>query len=103
MENFVKNYRDPSYVCSASSAEALQDEIWFQRRVELWGEGFSFFDMMRLKKPMDRTGANYASNVAFNLPAESQIFLWLIPEDEINNNSGISKDDNNPVVSVPTA
>lgn len=103
LENFVKNYRDPSYVCSASSAEALQDEIWFQRRVELWGEGFSFFDMMRLKKPMDRTGANYASNVAFNLPAESQIFLWLIPEDEINNNSGISKDDNNPVVSVPTA
>lgn len=102
LENFVKNYRDPSYVCSASSAEALQDEIWFQRRVELWGEGFSFFDMMRLKKPMDRTGANYAANVAFSLPAESQIFLWLIPEDEINNNSGISKDDNNPVVSVPT-
>ncbi|WP_455673497.1 RagB/SusD family nutrient uptake outer membrane protein [Phocaeicola sp.] len=103
LENFVKAYRDNSYTCTASTAEALQEEIWFQRRVELWGEGFSFFDMMRLKKPMDRTGANFAPNCAFNLPAESQIFLWLIPEDEINNNSGISESDNNPVATAPQA
>ncbi len=101
LENFVKTYRDPSYVCTASTPEALQDEIWYQRRVELWGEGFSFFDMMRLKKPLDRTGANFPEVCAFNLPAESPIFLWLIPEDEINNNKGISKEDNNPTIAVP--
>lgn len=103
LENFVRTYRDPSYVCTATTPEALQDEIWYQRRIELWGEGFSFFDMMRLKKPLDRTGANFPSVCAFNLPAESQIFLWLIPEDEVNNNKGISKEDNNPVVEVPKA
>lgn len=103
LENFVKSYRDPSYVCTASTAEALQEEIWFQRRIELWGEGFSFFDMMRLKRPMDRTKANFPSVCSFNLPAESQIFLWLLPEDEINNNKGISKEDNNPVTAVPKA
>lgn len=103
LEDFVKEYRNPSYVCTASTPEEIQDEIWFQRRIELWGEGFSFFDMMRLKKPLDRTGANFPEVVAYNLPAESQIFLWLIPEDEINNNNGISPDDNNPVVPVPKA
>lgn len=101
LESFVKTYRDPSYVCAASSPEGVQDEIWFQRRIELWGEGFSFYDIMRLKKPMDRTGANFPSVCAFNLPAEAPIFLWVIPEDEINNNQGISKDDNNPIISVP--
>lgn len=101
LENFVKTYRNPSYVCTASTPEALQDEIWFQRRIELWGEGFSFFDIMRLKKPLDRTGANFPSVSAFNLPAEAPIFLWLIPEDEINNNKGISKEENNPVIEVP--
>ncbi len=103
LEDFVKEYRNPSYVCTASTPEEIQDEIWFQRRIELWGEGFSFFDMMRLKKPLDRTDANFPEDVAYNLPAESPIFLWLIPEDEINNNGGISQDENNPVVPVPKA
>ncbi len=103
LEDFVKEYRNPSYVCTASAPEEIQDEIWFQRRIELWGEGFSFFDMMRLKKPLDRTDANFPEDVAYNLPAESPIFLWLIPEDEINNNGGISQDENNPVVPVPKA
>lgn len=103
LEDFVKEYRNPSYVCIASTPEEIQDEIWFQRRIELWGEGFSFFDMMRLKKPLDRTGANFPEVVAFNLPAESQIFLWLIPEDEVNNNNGISPEENNPVTPVPKA
>ncbi|MBR0323004.1 MAG: alcohol dehydrogenase catalytic domain-containing protein, partial [Bacteroidales bacterium] len=29
-------------------------EIWFQRRVELWGEGFSNPDTRRLNKPLVR-------------------------------------------------
>ena len=103
LEGFIRNYRDAEYTCTAASATAMQDEIWFQRRVELWGEGFSFFDIMRLKKPLDRTGANYPAAAAFNLPAESQIFLWLIPEDEINQNKGITEDDNNPTVPAPKA
>ena len=102
LESFVKGYRNPSYVCNANDATALQNEVWFQRRVELWGEGFSFFDLLRLKKPLDRTGTNYESSVSYQLPAESQIFLWIIPEDEINNNAAL-KGHNNPVVAAPVA
>lgn len=102
LENFVRTYRDPSYACNASTAEGVQDAVWFQRRVELWGEGFSFTDLLRLKKPLDRTGANYEVSVRFNLPAESPIFLYLIPEDEENHNEALVGN-NNPVVAVPKA
>ena len=102
LEDFVRTYRDPSYTCNASTAEGVQDAAWFQRRVELWGEGFSFTDLLRLKKPLDRTGANYEVSVRFNLPAESPIFLYLIPEDEENHNEALVGN-NNPVVAVPKA
>lgn len=100
--NFVRTYRDPSYTCNATTAEGVQDAVWFQRRVELWGEGFSFTDLLRLKKPLDRTGANYEVSVRFKLPAESPIFLYLIPEDEENHNEALVGN-NNPVVAVPKA
>lgn len=102
LEDFVRTYRNPSYTCNASTAEGVQDAVWFQRRVELWGEGFSFTDLLRLKKPLDRTGANYEVSVRFNLPAESPIFLYLIPEDEENHNEALVGN-NNPVVAVPKA
>lgn len=93
----LMSQRDPQW----NKASVTVDDIWFQRRIELWGEGFSFFDIMRLKKPMDRSKANFPSSAAFNLSPESQILLWLIPEDEINQNKAINKEDNNPVVSIP--
>ena len=102
LENFVRTYRDPSYTCNATTAEGVQDAVWFQRRIELWGEGFSFTDLLRLKKPLDRTGANYEVSVRFNLPAESPIFLYLSPEDEENHNEALVGN-NNPVVAVPKA
>lgn len=101
LEDFVRTYRDPDYTCNATTAEGVQDAVWFQRRVELWGEGFSYFDIMRLKKPIDRRGANYESSVTYNIPAESKIMLWIIPEDEVNNNKAL-QGKNNEIVAVPT-
>jgi len=98
LEDFVKTYRDPSYSCSASSAEEVQNAVWFQRRIELWGEGFSFLDLLRLKKPLDRTGANYDKAVTFKLPAESGYFLWIIPESETNYNKACK---NNEILGAP--
>ena len=54
LETFVKTYRDPSYTCNASTAEAVQNAAWVQRRIELWGEGLAFFDLLRLRKGIDR-------------------------------------------------
>lgn len=61
LETFVKTYRDPQYTTNASSAEAVQNAVWIQRRIELWGEGQSYFDLMRLRKGVDRASTAWAS------------------------------------------
>ena len=43
----LNSVRDPNYVKSTNTGQDLLDEIWFYRRVELWGEGFRFLDLKR--------------------------------------------------------
>src|SRR5690606_6117379 len=50
----VAHDRDPAYALSTKSGEQLTDEIMFQRRVELWVEGFRFLDLKRLNLDLDR-------------------------------------------------
>jgi hypothetical protein len=81
--------RNPSYVLSANTGQALVDEIWFQRRIELWGEGFRFYDLKRTNSALDRTGANHDSgltNGVMSVPATDKRWQWLIPRAEINAN-----------------
>lgn len=54
--------RDPSYVSKGNTGAALAEEIMNSRRVELWGEGFRFYDLKRLQLPIKR-GRNF--NVTF--------------------------------------
>lgn len=103
LENFVQTYRDPSYTCSATSAEDVQEEVFQQRRVELWGEGLNWFDIMRLNKGVDRRGAGYPNaTMVFNIEAGSDIMLWVIPEAEIQANPGMTASDNNPLAVAPS-
>ena len=46
--------RDPAYTACTSTGDELIEEIMFQRRIELWGEGFRFLDLKRLNMPLDR-------------------------------------------------
>ena len=41
LETFAKT-RDPQY--AYNETQSFRDNIWWQRRVELWGEGFATFD-----------------------------------------------------------
>lgn len=103
LENFVKAYRDPEYVCKATSPAEIQEEVYRQRRIELWGEGLAWFDIMRLKKSIDRRGAGYPdASMVFNIPANDGILLWRIPEIEINANKLLEASDNNPSAPFPT-
>ena len=92
LENFVQNYRDPSYSVTARG-RTLEDEIWFQRRVELWGEGFSNTDTRRLNKPLVRFHGGVESNVPatfrFNMTANDQWWLMRFTSSELNTNLGI--------------
>ena len=92
LEDFVRTYRDPSYSADASG-RTLEDEIWFQRRVELWGEGFSNPDTRRLNKPLVRFHEGTASNVPaafrFNMPADDGWWLMRFTSSEKNTNLAI--------------
>jgi hypothetical protein len=103
LEDFVKTYRDPSYVCTASSGAGLQEEVFRQRRIELWGEGLNWFDIMRLNKGVDRRGGGFPNaTMVFNIPAGDNILLWRISEAEIQANPALSDADNNPSAPAPT-
>ena len=52
LESFMQEHRDPAYTFPAN-ADAI-DEILFQKRVELWGEGHTFFDIKRLNMSVTR-------------------------------------------------
>lgn len=81
--------RDEEYVLSQNTGQVLIDEIMIHRRIELWGEGFRFYDLKRLNLPLDRTGANHTEALTGNVlevPAGDIRWEWLIPIEEINAN-----------------
>ncbi|MDR0834779.1 MAG: RagB/SusD family nutrient uptake outer membrane protein [Candidatus Symbiothrix sp.] len=86
--------RDPSWSASTVTGE----DVYQQRRIELWAEGFSLFDHLRLKKGIDRAyaGSNHLSSAKYKIPAGSWYFLFQLPLRELDNNSAMSKDDQNP-------
>ena len=92
LEDFVQTYRDPSYSVD-DGGRSLEDEIWFQRRVELWGEGFSNSDTRRLNKPLVRFHEGAPSNVPeafrFNMTADDGWWLMRFTSAEMNTNLAI--------------
>ena len=64
------------------------------RMSELWGEGMIWYDAMRLNKGVDRRGGGFPASAVFNIPANSPILLWRIPQTEINANIALSDADN---------
>ena len=91
LDNFVKTYRDPEY-SSIATGRSFSDEVWFQRRVELWGEGFSNNDTRRLNKPLVRfhdSKSNFPEAFRFNMPADDGWWLLRFTTSELNTNFGI--------------
>ncbi len=86
LQDFVVTYRDPAYSCPANNSEELREAVWMQRRIELWGEGHSYFDLMRMKKGVDRRGAGFAPEYVYNIPAGDAALIYPIPEKEMSNN-----------------
>ncbi|MBQ8100710.1 MAG: RagB/SusD family nutrient uptake outer membrane protein [Paludibacteraceae bacterium] len=96
LESFVQTYRDPAFTSKAASAEELSDEVWLQRRIELWGEGFAMADKMRLEKNIVRfKNGDETSNVddvyKFNIAAGDPWLLLRFPQTEINANNAIEQ------------
>jgi len=89
--------RDPAYTKTTATGDALLQEILTQRRMELWGEGFRFYDLKRLHLPLNRTGANHTTALTagvMTVPVDDIRWEFLFPQDEINANKAIQQ---NPI------
>lgn len=99
IEDIMKNQlaRDPEYVCNATSTDDVVNEIVLQKRIELWGEGQTFFDVKRLNMSVDRTyeGNNWLPLAQFKTNGRPAWMNWVIPQNEEKNNSALA-DYNNP-------
>lgn len=85
--------RDPNYTCTKTGDDLL-NEIKFYRSVELWGEGFDWFDMKRWNATIVRKstteGGNFIASLAKTItPSENNKWTWKIPLKETDFNTEI--------------
>ena len=98
LTDFVQECRDPYYTCEATTTEELLEAIWMQRRIELWGEGHSYFDLMRLKKATDRRGAGFEPEYVFNIPDGDAARIYQLPQVVMDRNQQLVQ---NPEPEMP--
>lgn len=99
--------RDPQYeygkhneAYGNPSTSAFQNEVWWQRRVELWGEGFATFDIKRLNKGIIRSyaGTNHLEGYRWNTTTPPDWMNFCIIAIEADYNYSLV---NNPTPMAP--
>lgn len=96
LESFMKNYRYSSYTCNAAGQEDVINEIILQKRIELWGEGQTFYDIKRLNMDVTRfyEGTNFGEDTQFNTIGRPAWMNFCILRTEGQNNEAILKFNN---------
>ena len=101
--------RDAAYVYGQHNegynsmfASAFQNEVWWQRRVELWGEGFATFDIKRLAKGIIRSyaGTNHIEGYCWNTDSVPAWMTLCFVNTEANYNKALVQ---NPTPIQPDA
>lgn len=96
--------RDSAFdVTIFNTQQSLMEQIKFQRRLELWGEGFGYTDKIRWDEEIDHAanGGSGASAVlyqdAFQIskPSANNDWIFKIPQAEIDANPNINSSDQN--------
>ncbi|SNR16728.1 RagB/SusD family nutrient uptake outer membrane protein [Tenacibaculum jejuense] len=96
--------RDSAYDVTVFNDQAsLMDHIKFQRRLELWGEGFGYTDKIRWDEGIDHAanGGSGASQVLYqdayqvDRPSVNNAWIFKIPQAEIDANPEITPADQN--------
>ncbi|MFV0605383.1 MAG: RagB/SusD family nutrient uptake outer membrane protein [Niabella sp.] len=87
--------RDASFTTTKTGADLL-NEIKFYRAIELWGEGFDWFDQKRWGATIVRTstddGGSYPAALAGTInPQDNNKWTWKIPNREFDYNSEIQQ------------
>ncbi|MRT91409.1 RagB/SusD family nutrient uptake outer membrane protein [Ancylomarina sp. 16SWW S1-10-2] len=74
-----------------TTGDALVQDILIQRRIELWGEGHRWLDMLRLDLALDLTGSGasstlYQKGYSQAKPSVNNNWLFQIPQEEVDAN-----------------
>jgi hypothetical protein len=85
--------RDPNYTCTKTGVDLL-NEIKTYRGIELWGEGFDWFDLKRWNDPLIRktfaNGGNFITALAVTIqPTANNKWTWKIPLRESDYNDAL--------------
>ncbi len=93
LQDFMTTYRDPAYTCSVSSMDDVVEEIVFQKRVELWGEGTTLFDIKRLNYSVTRQyeGSNFLAGTEKNTVGRPAWMNMVIVQTEGNTNKAVTE------------
>jgi hypothetical protein len=82
--------RDPEYTCTKTGADLLK-EVKLYRRIDLWGEGFDWFDYKRWNEPIVRhaykDGGSFHAQFAVTInPEDQNHWTWVYPAKEVDYN-----------------
>ena len=78
--------RNPDYTCTKTGTDLL-NEIKLYRKIELWGEGFDWFDYKRWGDTIERhtydEGGSFIASLAVTIkPEDGNKWQWVIPTKE---------------------
>lgn len=84
---------DDSYNCTKTGADLLT-EVKLYRRIDLWGEGFDYYDYKRWNEPIVRKskadGGSFHTSFALTInPEDGNRWTWKIPQRETDYNDAI--------------
>lgn len=108
LTNWVQENRDPNYEYGThldsyyTNLSTFQKEVWWQRRVELWGEGFATFDIKRFQAGVIRSylDTNHLTGYLWNQETTPDWMNLCIVQTEGNYNYSCT---NNPTPIRPTS
>ncbi|MDE6418576.1 MAG: RagB/SusD family nutrient uptake outer membrane protein [Duncaniella sp.] len=89
--DFMKTYRYADYTCNVASTDDVVEEVVFQKRVELWGEGQTLWDIKRLNYSVTRgyNGTNWYTATRFNTDGRPAWMNMVFLSTEGENNESI--------------
>ncbi|GEM_PF-578756 len=90
--------RQPSYNFTQTGVNAIVQEVWKQKRIELWGEGLGFIEAKRRMTPVRGGAVTPQVNIAYSpggfrqavevgtVPAGNPNLVFRIPSQELEQN-----------------
>lgn len=89
--DFIRANRNPIYTCNLTDADEIVEEIVFQKRIELWGEGRAYYDIKRLNYPITRVyeGSTFVGKARINTKARAAWLNMCITNQEVDNNPAL--------------